>query len=71
MKFLYLYFKRNVLLTENEVAKICDFGISKEMIGTIHAQTFAGTKPYMSPELWECCSTDSGEYSFNTDVWYT
>ena len=70
MKFLYLYFKRNVLLTDNEVAKICDLGISKEMIGTIHTNSIAGTMWYMSPELQRCIFSDSEEYSFNTDVWY-
>ena len=57
------------MLNEDGIVKICDFGLSKLMVGTIHTKTFAGTMCYSSPELLKCLFSDSEEYSFNTDIW--
>ena len=61
--------KRNLVLTENGVVKICDFGFSKLMEDTSFATSILGTKPYMSPELLRRFLDDSAVYSFSTDIW--
>ncbi|KAJ1935969.1 MAP kinase kinase (MEK) [Linderina macrospora] len=53
----------NILLNSSGYIKICDFGISKEMINSI-ADTFVGTASYMSPERMRGSS-----YTVKSDVW--
>ncbi|KAI8325726.1 kinase-like protein [Martensiomyces pterosporus] len=53
----------NILLNSSGFIKICDFGISKEMINSI-ADTFVGTASYMSPERMKGSS-----YTVKSDVW--
>ncbi|KAJ1961244.1 MAP kinase kinase (MEK) [Dipsacomyces acuminosporus] len=53
----------NILLNSAGFIKICDFGISKEMINSI-ADTFVGTASYMSPERMKGSS-----YTVKSDVW--
>ncbi|OLY80251.1 Dual specificity protein kinase FUZ7 [Smittium mucronatum] len=53
----------NILLNSSGEIKICDFGISKEMINSI-ANTFVGTASYMSPERMQ-----GSNYTVKSDVW--
>uniref|UniRef100_A0A0W0FDU7 Protein kinase domain-containing protein n=1 Tax=Moniliophthora roreri TaxID=221103 RepID=A0A0W0FDU7_MONRR len=53
----------NVLLNSEGEIKLCDFGVSGELINSL-ANTFVGTSIYMSPERIQ-----GGEYSVKSDVW--
>ncbi|KAI9506455.1 MAP kinase kinase (MEK) [Coemansia spiralis] len=53
----------NILLNSYGFIKLCDFGISKEMVNSI-ANTFVGTASYMSPERM-----NGGSYTVKSDIW--
>lgn len=53
----------NILVNSKGQIKICDFGVSGELINSI-ANTFVGTSTYMSPERIQ-----GGNYSVKSDVW--
>ena len=59
---------RNILLDDNNMIKLGDLGVSKILEKT-YANTFTGTWPYMSPELFKCFH-DEGKYTAKTDIWY-
>ncbi|PWN45205.1 Pkinase-domain-containing protein [Ceraceosorus guamensis] len=53
----------NILVTRSGQFKLCDFGVSGELINSI-AGTFTGTSYYMAPERIKGLP-----YSINSDVW--
>ncbi|KAL0573240.1 MAP kinase kinase (MEK) [Marasmius crinis-equi] len=53
----------NILLNSEGDVKLCDFGVSGELINSL-ANTFVGTSIYMSPERIQ-----GAEYSIRSDVW--
>ncbi|GHJ86166.1 hypothetical protein NliqN6_2568 [Naganishia liquefaciens] len=53
----------NILVNSEGAIKLCDFGVSGELIDSI-ANTFVGTSTYMSPERIQ-----GGEYSVRSDTW--
>lgn len=53
----------NILFNSKGEVKICDFGVSGELINSI-ADTFVGTSTYMSPERIQ-----GAQYSVKSDVW--
>ena len=59
---------RNLLLTDKDEIKLTDLGVAKLMENT-HASTYAGTPPYMSPEVFKAQVLEINYYP-NTDIWY-
>lgn len=65
----------NVLLDENQRAKLCDFGLAKVKHETAttsqHQTNVAGTLAWMAPELYQgsACSKASDVYSYGMTVW--
>lgn len=53
----------NILFNSRGDIKICDFGVSGELINSI-ADTFVGTSTYMSPERIQ-----GAQYTVKSDVW--
>ena len=53
----------NVLVTLHGQVKLCDFGVSGELINSL-AKTYVGTMYYLSPER-----INGKQYSINSDVW--
>ncbi|WFD01146.1 mitogen-activated protein kinase kinase [Malassezia yamatoensis] len=53
----------NILVNSKGEIKLCDFGVSGELINSI-ADTFVGTSTYMSPERIQ-----GEQYSIKSDVW--
>jgi len=56
---------QNVLLNREGIVKLCDFGVSGELVNSL-AGTFTGTSMYMAPER-----ISGHEYTIRSDVWST
>ncbi|KAF8896874.1 kinase-like domain-containing protein [Gymnopilus junonius] len=56
----------NILLSREGVVKLCDFGVSGELVNSL-VGTFTGTLIYMAPER----VSGGGEYTVRSDVWST
>jgi serine/threonine protein kinase len=52
----------NILL-QGEAPRLADFGISRELIDTIHSNVIAGTRAYMAPEAFSAVRNQQ------TDIW--
>ena len=71
LKYLYLAHRimhrdikpSNVLLNSRGQIKLCDFGVSSELVNSV-ADTFVGTGTYMAPERIQ-----SSPYTVKSDVW--
>ena len=73
--FCLIALSRNLLLTNHNILKLADLGVSKYVSKTT-GKTFGGTKEYMSPEQFKGYKggyeSDDEEYQthdFTTDVW--
>jgi mitogen-activated protein kinase kinase len=53
----------NVLVNSRGQIKLCDFGVSSELEGSV-ADTFVGTGTYMAPERIQ-----GAQYTIKSDVW--
>ncbi|KAG8757232.1 Protein kinase C signaling pathway involved MAPKK protein [Serendipita sp. 396] len=53
----------NVLVSKNGTIKLCDFGVSGELVNSF-ANTWTGTSMYMAPERIK-----GGQYTIRSDVW--
>ena len=53
----------NVLVNSKGNIKLCDFGVSGELVNSI-ADTFVGTSTYMAPERIQ-----GAKYSIKSDIW--
>lgn len=57
----------NMLVNREGAVKICDFGISGNLVDSVANTKDAGCKPYMAPERIE--GPNSGQYTTASDVW--
>jgi len=58
----------NILVNDNGVIKLCDFGISGQLVDSLAKTLNAGCKPYMAPERINPGQEQSG-YDIRSDVW--
>lgn len=58
----------NILINEDGIIKLCDFGISGQLVDSLAKTLNAGCKPYMAPERINPQKGESG-YDIRSDVW--
>ncbi|XP_027897165.1 dual specificity mitogen-activated protein kinase kinase 4a isoform X1 [Xiphophorus couchianus] len=58
----------NILLDRNGNIKLCDFGISGQLVDSIAKTRDAGCRPYMAPERIDPSASRQG-YDVRSDVW--
>lgn len=56
----------NILLTDDGLIKLGDFGVSGQMEATLKKDTFVGTPYWMAPEI---INRDTDGYNEKTDIW--
>lgn len=59
----------NILIDNEGVVKICDFGASIVKPDLSKKLEFIGTPAYMAPEMTDCKKTGKGKYTNKVDVW--
>ncbi|XP_065183073.1 dual specificity mitogen-activated protein kinase kinase 6-like [Sycon ciliatum] len=57
----------NILIDKTGSIKLCDFGISGQLVNSVAKTLDAGCKPYMAPERID--PTKDREYDVRSDVW--
>ena len=55
---------QNILITKDNILKICDFGFAREFKEENMSSTFCGSPLYMAPEI-----IDRNEYNIKSDIW--
>lgn len=60
---ILIIYSSNILVNSSGEIKICDFGVSGQLIDSM-ANSFVGTRSYMSPERLQ-----GTHYSVQSDVW--
>ena len=55
----------NILIDENNICKICDFGVSRKMRPNELVNEQCGTPAYLAPEI----ISDKGYKNFSVDIW--
>tara|TARA_B100001094_G_C18189482_1_gene806137 strand:+ start:3257 stop:4375 length:1119 start_codon:yes stop_codon:yes gene_type:complete len=55
---------QNILITNNNILKICDFGFAKEIKNENMISTMCGSPLYMAPEI-----IDKNQYNIKSDIW--
>lgn len=58
----------NILVNDNGEIKLCDFGISGQLVDSLAKTLTAGCKPYMAPERINPTKGQHG-YDIRSDVW--
>ncbi|XP_065065930.1 dual specificity mitogen-activated protein kinase kinase 6-like [Rhopilema esculentum] len=58
----------NILINYNGDVKLCDFGISGQLVDSMAKTMEAGCKPYMAPERIDPSCSSKG-YDIRSDVW--
>uniref|UniRef100_A0A287CXW2 mitogen-activated protein kinase kinase n=2 Tax=Rodentia TaxID=9989 RepID=A0A287CXW2_ICTTR len=58
----------NILLDRSGNIKLCDFGISGQLVDSIAKTRDAGCRPYMAPERIDPSASRQG-YDVRSDVW--
>lgn len=58
----------NILVNVDGVIKLCDFGISGQLVDSLAKTMNAGCKPYMAPERINPAQGNTG-YDIRSDVW--
>ncbi|TRY95753.1 hypothetical protein DNTS_022146 [Danionella cerebrum] len=67
--FMCIYIKpSNILLDRKGNIKLCDFGISGQLVDSIAKTRDAGCRPYMAPERIDPSASRQG-YDVRSDVW--
>jgi len=59
----------NILINRKGEVKMCDFGISGQLVDSVAKTMDAGCKPYMAPERIDPVQGSPTKYDIRSDVW--